>query len=60
MHPTADTTAVMLSQKRCRTFCLKSSVEFLARTDSIAHLNLFRRVQNHHISLFDTLPDFGG
>lgn len=42
------------------TFCLKSSVEFLAGIDSIACFKLFRRVQNHHIALFDSLPDFGG
>jgi hypothetical protein len=28
--------------------------------NSIACFKLFRRMQNHHISLFDSLPDFGG
>jgi hypothetical protein len=35
-------------------------VEFLARTDSITYFKLFRRVQNHQISLFNSLPDFCG
>jgi hypothetical protein len=36
------------------------SVEFLARTDSIACFNLFCKMQNHNISLFNSLSDFGG
>jgi hypothetical protein len=58
-YTTADTMAVMFSQ-RCWVFCLKSSVEFLAWADSIACFNLFGRMQNHNISLFDYLPDFCG